>query len=168
MLCYYKTIMKSIIVAFDKNHGIGASNDLLWVRDLPADLQHFKNTTMGSAIIMGRKTYESLGRPLPGRQNIVVSRDLEPVEGFDVVRSIEDAFNVTNSKDVFIIGGGQIYAQAIDLVDRLYVTEVDETFKAEVFFPEIDTDVWQEVSREHHEKDEDNKYNYDFVVYDRR
>lgn len=152
----------------DKNQGIGASNDLLWVRDLPADLQHFKQTTMGSAIIMGRKTYESLGRPLPGRQNIVVSHDLESIEGFDVVRSIEEAYEVATSQDIFVIGGGQIYAQALETVDKLYVTEVDEIFKAEVFFPVIDKNIWQEVSREHHDKDDANKYDYDFVVYTRR
>lgn len=160
--------MKSIVVAYDKKRGIGAANDLLWIRDLPADLRHFKDVTTGHSIIMGRKTYESLGRPLPNRQNIVVSRGLEPVDGFNVVRSLDEAYQVATDKEVFVIGGGQIYQLAIDAVDQLLVTEVDQTFAAEVFFPEIDLNVWQEVSREHHDKDDVNKYNYDFVTYLRR
>ncbi len=160
--------MKSIIVAFDRNRGIGAANDLLWTRDLPADLRHFKEVTTGHSIIMGRKTYESLGRPLPNRQNIVISRDVESVEGFTVVRSLDEAYDAATSDDVYIIGGGQIYQLALDTVDQLLVTEVDESFAAEVFFPEIDPATWQEVSREHHDSDEANKYNYDFVVYIRR
>jgi dihydrofolate reductase len=160
--------MKNIIVAYDKNRGIGASNDLLWVRDLPADLRHFKETTTGHSIIMGRKTYESLGRPLPNRQNIVISRDLSPVEGFTVVHSLDEAYHAATSDSVFVIGGGQIYALAMNTVDRLLVTEVDESFNAEVFFPQIDASIWKETSREHHEKDSDNKYSYDFVTYERR
>lgn len=160
--------MKSIIVAFDKNHGIGAANDLLWTRDLPADLRHFKDITTGHPIIMGNNTYKSLGRPLPNRQNIVISRDPTPIEGFTVVGDLDAAYKAANDDDVYVIGGGQIYALALDTVDQLLVTEVDETFAAEVFFPKIDSTVWQEVSREHHDKDEANKYNYDFVVYRRR
>lgn len=160
--------MKSIIVAYDKNRAIGAANDLLWRRDLPADLQHFKQATTGHAIIMGRKTYESLGRPLPNRQNIVISRGMEPVEGFSVVRDLDEAYAVATSNDIYIIGGGQIYQLALGTVDRLLVTEVDGAFDAEVFFPEVDMNMWQEVSREHHDKDDANKYNYDFVEYVRR
>ena len=160
--------MKSIIVAYDKNHGIGASNDLLWTRDLPADLLHFKEVTTGSAIIMGRKTYESIGRPLPNRQNIVISRDMEPIDGFTVVRDLDEAYSAATSDDVYVIGGGQIYELAIDTVDQILATEVDESFNAEVFFPELDPTIWQEVSREHHDKDDANKYDYTFVVYKRR
>lgn len=160
--------MKSIIVAFDKNHGIGAANDLLWAHDLPADLRHFKEITTGHTIIMGRKTYESLGRPLPNRQNIVISRDLDEAPGFTIVRDLEAAYKAATSDDIYVIGGGQIYALALETVSKLYVTEVGEMFAAQVFFPEIEASVWQEVSREHHDKDEANKYDYDFVVYDRR
>jgi len=159
--------MKSIIVAFDKNHGIGAANDLLWVRDLPADLRHFKEVTTGHTIIMGRKTYESLERPLPNRQNIVISRDLEDAPGCVVVRDLDAAYAAATSDDIYVIGGGQIYALALDTVSQLYVTEVNEMFAAQVFFPEIDPTVWREVSREHHDKDDANKYDYDFVVYSR-
>ncbi len=160
--------MKSIIVAYDKNRGIGAANDLLWVRDLPADLRHFKEMTTGHTIIMGRKTYESLGRPLPNRHNIVISRDMTPVPGVTVVRNLEEAYAVSTSPDIFIIGGGQIYQLAIDGVDRILATEVDASFKADVFFPAVNPAVWIEVAREHHQKDDLNKYNYDFVSYERR
>jgi len=160
--------MKRIIVAYDQKRGIGASNDLLWVRDLPADLRHFREVTTGSTIIMGRKTYESIGRPLPDRHNIVISRTPEKIEGVTVVTSLDDAYTAASTEDVYVIGGGQIYQLALDSVDEILATEVGATFPAaEIFFPELDKDIWQEVSREHHEPDERNKYPYDFVVHRR-
>ena len=160
--------MKAIVVAMDKNRGIGADNDLLWQRDLPADLAHFKKLTTGKSIIMGRKTYESIGRPLPDRQNIVVSRSGPTgVSGVLTAYSLQAAYALAQY-DVFVIGGGQIYSQAIDDMDRLYVTYVDAEFpQATVFFPQINCDVWQEISRDHHEADERNKYAFDFVTYER-
>lgn len=161
--------MKSIIVAYDKNRGIGAANDLLWERDLPADLKHFKDMTTGSAIIMGRRTFESIGRPLPNRQNIVISHDLDPAEGITVAYTLEEAYEAVTTNDVYVIGGGQIYSLAIDTVDTIFVTEVHEKFDAaQVFFPDIDLAIWKETSREHHLKDSVNKYDYDFVTYVRR
>ncbi len=160
--------MKSIIVAYDKNHGIGASNDLLWTRDLPADLRHFKEVTTGHSIIMGRKTYESLGRPLPNRQNIVISHNHEQIPDVLVAGSLDEAYAAANSPEVFVIGGGQIYQLAIDGIDQILATEVNESFDADVFFPAINPAIWIEVKREHHSKDEMNKYDYDFVVYERR
>lgn len=160
--------MKSIIVAYDLKHGIGAANDLLWKHDLPADLRHFKDITTGSSIIMGRKTYDSIGRPLPNRESIVISREAVDIPEVIGVHSLEEAFKAASHDDMYVIGGGQIYALAIDSVDRIYATEVQAEFKADVFFPSIDTTIWQEVSREHHDKDDANKYDYDFVVYDRR
>jgi dihydrofolate reductase len=162
--------MKTLLVAYDKNYGIGAHNDLLWQRDLPADLQRFKELTTGNAILMGRKTYESIGRPLPNRQNIVISRTPDQIEGVTVVGSLEDAYNVVEpGKEVFIIGGGQIYALAIRDADRIFATEVDAAFAhADVFFPAIDKTEWQETDRTHHQTDERNLYNYDFVTYERR
>jgi len=159
--------MKSIIVAYDKNYGIGAANDLLWKNDLPADLKHFKNITTGSTIIMGRKTFESIGRPLPNRQNIVISSSMCPTDGIDVVSSLDEAFDISEGPDAFVIGGGQIYKIAIDRVDRIYATEVDGEFKADVSFPSIDKNAWKEVSREHHNKDTENKYACDYVIYER-
>lgn len=168
---WYDNGMKSIIVAYDKKRGIGAENDLLWQRSLPADLRHFKETTLGGAIIMGRKTFDSIGRVLPGRQNIVVSRnpDLQ-IAGARVVASLKAAYSAVEvGREAFIIGGAQIYTQAMDSVDQIYATEVDAEFsQADTFFPAIDTTVWSEVSREHHAADEKNKYDYDFVVYRRR
>lgn len=162
--------MKSIVVAYDKNFGIGAENDLLWLRDLPDDLKHFKEKTMGQAIIMGHKTYDSIGRPLPGRQNIVISRQPLEIEGVTVITSLEAAFEaVEPGKDGVVIGGGQIYTLAFDVVDIIFATEVQAEFpQATVFFPKIDRETWKEVSREHHMADERNKYDFDFVTFERR
>jgi dihydrofolate reductase len=118
---------------------------------------------------MGRRTYESIGRPLPNRQNIVISHDMEPTVGIDVAYTLEEAYEVAKTEDVYVIGGGQIYSLAIDNVQRIIATEVQEKFDAaQVFFPTIDPVIWQETSREHHIKDNANKYDYDFVVYTRR
>lgn len=162
--------MKAIIVAYDKRYGIGADNDLLWQRNLPADLQHFKEITSGHAIIMGSKTYQSIGRPLPGRQNIVISRNLKSTNnGIYIASDLQSAYGLADiDKDKFVIGGGQIYALAINTVDYIYATEVNEIFNnATVHFPEIDHAKWREVSREKHLADERNLYNYDFVIYER-
>lgn len=159
--------MKAIVVAMDRNNGIGADNDLLWLRDLPDDLAHFKKLTTGNTVIMGRRTFESIGRPLADRQNIVVSRTPTGVQGVMTAGSLEAAYNLARY-DVYVIGGGQIYKETIDDMDKLYVTEVDADFpQATVFFPEIDKNVWKETSREHHEADEKNKYAFDFVEYER-
>lgn len=161
--------MKTIIVAYDKNRGIGADNNLLWQRNLPADLQHFKEITTGGAIIMGRNTYESIGRPLPGRQNIVISHHNLSVDGIQIADSLEMAYDLVESgRETFVIGGGQIYNLAIETVDRILATEVDAVFdQATVFFPEIDPNKWRETSRTSQFADERNLYNYDFVTYER-
>lgn len=157
-------------MAYDKNRGIGAKNDLLWQRNLPADLKHFKDLTTGHAIIMGRKTYESIGRPLPNRQNIVMSREDEVIDGVTVVGSLQEAYDTVEAgKNAFVIGGGQIFALAIDTVDVIFATEVSATFdQADVFFPAIDMALWRETSRVRHTADERNLYDYDFVTYERR
>lgn len=162
--------MNCMVVAYDKNYGIGAENDLLWQRDLPADLKHFKDLTTGHAIIMGRNTYASIGRPLPNRQNIVISRTLEAIEGVTVVRNLDEAYAAVEAeKTAFVIGGGQIYALAMPTIDRIYATEVDAAFpQADIFFPAIDPASWKETAREHQVADERNLYNFDFVTYDRR
>lgn len=160
--------MKRIVVAYDKNRGIGAANDLLWQRDLPADLKHFKEMTTGSTVIMGKNTFESIGRPLPNRDNIVLSRSAEDIEGVTIVTSLDEAYSVATTPDVYIIGGGQIYELALLSVDEIYATEVQEVFPAaEIFFPELDMNVWKEVSRKHHKSDASNKYAFDFVTYTR-
>ncbi len=159
--------MKSIVVAYDNNRGIGANNDLLWQRDLLADLAHFKTLTTGKSIVMGRKTYESIGRALPNRENIVVSHALSDADGIVVVASLAEAYERA-SGEIVIIGGASIYEQALPDVDTIYATEVDAVFpQAEVFFPVFGDD-WRETAREHHEADERNKYAYDFVTYERQ
>lgn len=161
--------MKTIIVAYDKKYGIGANNGLLWQNDLPADMRHFKNLTTGNAIIMGLNTYKSIGRPLPNRQNIVLNYRNEPIDGVNVVNGLQAAYDIVEpGRETFVIGGGKIYALAIDSVDCIMATEVDSEFdQATIFFPIIDPKIWREISREKHLADDKNKYNYDFVTYER-
>ncbi|UTW57885.1 type 3 dihydrofolate reductase [Kordiimonas sp. SCSIO 12603] len=158
--------MISIIVAMGENRVIGVDNDLPW--HLPEDLKYFKKTTLGKPIIMGRKTFESIGRPLPGRQNIVITRNTDwATEGVDVVSTIEDAIKTAGDvEEVMITGGAQIYAASMDLCDRLYVTEVGLAPEGHAYFPEIDEDRWKAVSREDHGA-QDGKPSYAFVVYER-
>jgi dihydrofolate reductase len=156
--------MKSMVVAYDEERGIGANNDLLF--RLPADLKHFKDVTMGGSIVMGRKTFESIGRVLPGRQNIIVSRSGFLSEGATVVDSLSAAYQAAEH-EIFIIGGGSIFEQALADTNIVYATEVKAAFPAAtIFFPPLGSD-WRETSREQHKADEKNPYDYDFVVYKR-
>jgi dihydrofolate reductase len=160
--------MKSLIVAMDRNNAIGFANDLPWGRGLKDDLANFKKLTTGASVIMGRKTFESIGsRPLPNRENIVVSRTPTGVKGVLTAGSLDSAYALARYP-IFVIGGGQIYKQALSDMDVLYVTRVDAEFvEADVFFPEIDMTVWREVSWERYEADERNMYNFDIVKYER-
>ncbi len=166
----------SLISAVAKNGVIGVANTLLW--DLPADMKHFRNTTSGHTVIMGRKTYESIGRPLPNRKNIVITRDASYMkDGIDVVNSLEEAIRLVTLEhgkefeenqdevEAFVIGGGEIYKQAIDKAQKLYITEVHQDFEGDTLFPEIDKAIWKEVSREDHTEDDTNKIPYSFVEY---
>ncbi len=159
----------SIIAAIGKNNELGKKNQLLW--SLPADMKHFKETTSGHTVIMGQKTYESIGRPLPNRKNIVLSRKKGfKAEGVEISDSLEKTIaSLKNSKEeVFIIGGGQIYKQSMDFADKLYITHVDMADKdADTFFPEIIPILWNEVSHEEHKKDEKNPHDYTFSVYEK-
>lgn len=161
--------MKNIIVAYDRNRGIGADNDLLWQRDLPADLAHFRRLTVGKTVIMGRKTFESIGsKPLADRQNIVVTSRPTGINKVLSALSLNAAFALAQYEP-FVIGGAQLYAAAIDEVDRIFATEVDGSFpEATVHFPPIDLSSWYEASRDHRESDECNKYACDFVLYQRK
>ena len=156
-----------LIVAKADNNAIGKGNDLIW--RLPADLKFFKETTLGHTLIMGRKTFESIGFPLPGRTTIIVSRDKNySKEGCKIAHSIEEAINmVENDDSPFIAGGATIYKQALQngLIDEMIITEVHEDFDADAFFPEINMDEWTETSRVHNTTDEKNKYEYSFVTY---
>ncbi|MEX2052102.1 MAG: dihydrofolate reductase [Candidatus Paceibacterota bacterium] len=161
--------MISLIAAIGKNNELGKNNTLLW--SLPADMSYFIKTTSGHPVIMGRKTFESIGRPLPKRRNIIITRDNNyKVENAEVVHSLEEALGLSKDKneEVFIIGGAEIYRQSIDLADRLYITHVDDTRKdADTFFPEIIPIVWNETSHEEHKRDEKNAHAYTFSVYER-
>lgn len=163
--------MKSIIVAYDKNYGIGANNELLWGRNLQGDLEHFKETTLGCPVIMGFNTYLSLKGPLPGRRNIVICREgTECAAGVEAVKTLQKAFDATDEElRTFVIGGGKVYEQAIKLVDEIIATEVDAIFdNATVFFPQVNSNIWKEVSRTRCAADDKNLYGYDLVTYRRR
>lgn len=152
----------SIIVATDKKSGIGINNQLPW--HLPEDLAHFKSTTSGHPIIMGRKTYDSIGRPLPKRRNIVISRNSEwNQNGVETVHSIEQALALLNEEQAFVIGGAQIYQQALPLAERLIVTEIQAEYACDAFFPSIDPQVWEESSRQSFISS--NNLAYDIVIY---
>ncbi len=139
----------TIVVATDASGGIGINNTLPW--KLPEDLAHFKRVTTGHPIIMGRKTFDSIGRPLPGRRNIVITRDpLWQRDGVEAVPSVEAALALVGDERASIIGGAQIYAASMHLVNELIVTEIAHSFNCDAFFPPIDPTVWQEVTRESH------------------
>jgi dihydrofolate reductase len=161
---------KYIIVAISDNNAIGRNNELLW--HISEDLRFFKRTTLGCPVIMGRKTFESIGRALPKRVNIVVSRGFNTAEEVAVAASLDAAFKVaeeTNLEQCFVIGGGQIYAQALPLVDRLVVTHVHTIIEdADTFFPQIDADVWQVAQRSELLHDEESGYDFEFVEYVKR
>jgi dihydrofolate reductase len=157
--------MISAIVAIDKNYAIGKGNQLPW--HMPADLAYFKKTTMGHPVIMGRKTYESMGKPLPGRTNIVVSsNNPELPEGVVLVHNVEDARAAAEkleTDEVFIIGGQKLFESSFDTIDKLYVTVIDTIVEdADAFFPHIDHAQWKLTWEEAHEPNEKNKFAYTF------
>ena len=158
--------MLSLIVAVSDNYVIGNKNELPW--RLSADLKHFKEITTGHTVIMGRKTYESIGRPLPNRVNIIVTRNKDyGVEGCEIANSLEEAMSLSEDTNSFIIGGSNIYEQSMDMVDTLYITHVHANIEGDAHFPEIDTDVWEELNREDYKADEKNDHDYSFVKYGR-
>ena len=154
-----------MIVAIADNGAIGKNNELLW--HISEDLKFFRRTTLGCPVIMGRKTFESIGRPLPKRQNIVVSRrGFEAPEGVTVVGSLEEAYKAVESPRLFIMGGGQIYAQALSDMDRLIITHVHTVIEdADTFFPAIDPAVWQVAERSELMTDPETGYTFEFVTY---
>lgn len=157
----------SLIVAMATNRVIGLDNRLPW--HLPADLQHFKAITMGKPILMGRKTWESIGRPLPGRTNIVITRDnAYQAEGCVVVHDIPAALAAASGHDeVMVIGGAEFYRQVLPQADTLYLTCVDGDFEGDTFFPELADDDWREVACEAHAADEKNPHAYRFITLER-
>jgi dihydrofolate reductase len=154
------------IVATDLNNGIGKNNQLLW--HLPADLKFFKNTTMGCPIIMGRKTYESIGRLLPGRKNIIITRNTNyHVIGAEIHTSIEAAIKYCTEEKIFIIGGAEIYKLSLQVTDEIYRTVVKSKFEADVFYPEINIKEFKLAWEECHNADEKNKFDYCFQKWER-
>lgn len=157
----------SIVAALARNRAIGRDNGMPW--RLPEDLKRFKRLTLGHAVIMGRKTFESIGSPLPGRDNIVITRSADWFRsGCLAVRSLEAALAaIGTARDAFVIGGAQIYALAMPFAQRLYMTEIARDFEGDAFFPEFDRSQWHEVSRERRIAGDPELFDYAFVVYER-
>lgn len=157
--------MIKIIVAVSKNGVIGGDNSLIW--HLPNDLKRFKQITSGSCVVMGRKTYESIGKPLPNRRNIIISRDSNLfIDGCEVVNSIEESLMLTNN-DCFFIGGGEIYKQVLPITDIIYLTKVEEIFKGDTYFSELNKEEWFESMNESFNPDDKNIHKYSFIKYER-
>lgn len=157
----------SIIVAAAENNVIGRDNGLVW--RLSADLKRFKALTTGHTVLMGRKTYESVGKALPNRRNIVISRNPDyKAVGCEVVRGVEEALELTKGEDeVFVTGGGTIYKELWDKADRLYLTVVHQECEGDTVIPSVDPEKWREVSREEYQADEKNEFDYTFINYER-
>ncbi|MFC4597921.1 dihydrofolate reductase [Cohnella hongkongensis] len=156
----------TLIAAVAANGAIGRNNELPW--RLPADLRYFKNHTVGKPVLMGRKTFESLGRPLKDRKNVVLSRTLERApEGCELVRSVEEALEKYRDDELMVIGGAEIYRETLGAADRLLLTELAQPFDGDAFFPEFDRTEWRLVSREEGVVDERNVFSHAFCVYER-
>jgi len=159
-------MMLSLIWAQDANGLIGAGGQLPW--QLPADMAWFKKNTMGKAILMGRKTFDSIGRLLPGRTNIVITSQNIEIDGCDVVHSLNEAIAVADKREeLMVMGGAQIYKLALSQANRLYITQIHAAFKGETYFPVLDTSEWRETFHENHEPDEKNIYPYSFRIMER-
>lgn len=158
----------SIIAAMAANRTIGLENRLPW--HLPDDLKRFKTLTMNHHIVMGRKTYDSIGKPLPGRSTIIVTRNMDyAVPGCVAVNSLDAALTVSFSdEEVFFVGGADLYRQALPIANRIYLTEIHRVFDGDAFFPEFDMSQWSETSREQHRTDGGNGFEYHYVIYDRK
>lgn len=160
--------MITIIAAVAENGALGKDNQLIW--HLPADLKRFKKVTLGHHIIMGRKTFESLGKPLPNRTTIIITRNKNYTQkNCIIVNSLNDAIEAAKEDpNPYILGGAEIYKQAMKIANKLDLTLVHHNFEADAFFPEIDLNIWQETSREDFKSDETNKYDYSFITYLRK
>lgn len=162
--------MISLIVAASTNNAIGKNGQLLW--HLPNDLKYFKNTTWGMPVIMGRKTFESVNKPLPGRYNIVITKqEAWSAENVETAKDLSEALQKaadTNCKEIFIIGGGEIYNQSIELADKLYMTRIHTELEADTFFPAIDESVWELKHNLDFESDEKHAFAYSFQVWERK
>lgn len=160
---------KAAIVAYDHNRTIGNHGEIPWQGQMKSDSLYFRDMTLGHPVIMGRGTYEAMGRLLPKRQNIIVTSQDIDIDGAVVVHTLDEAYSIAGALDekVFVIGGGQIYDAAMSDVDTIYATEIDARTDGDAHFPAIDLSVWRETKREHHDADDENIYAYDFVTYER-
>jgi dihydrofolate reductase len=161
--------MISLMLAMDENRVIGSNNELPW--HLPADLKYFKEKTMGHPIVMGRKTFESIGRVLPGRENVIVTRNKDfKAEGCTILHTIDEVINFADAadKEVFVIGGAEIFEGILPATDRMYITEIHHVFEGDTYFAEINPDEWEITSVIPGVIDEKNIYSHRFVIYDRK
>ncbi|WHY32774.1 dihydrofolate reductase [Cytobacillus firmus] len=161
--------MISLMWAMDENRVIGRDNKLPW--HLPEDLKFFKRTTMGHPIAMGRKTWDSIGRPLPGRENIVITRNNSfSCDGCTVVHTVEELLNYSGDREdeIFVIGGAEIFKAILPAADRLYLTMIYDEFEGDTYFPELDMSEWDLLSREKGTRDEKNPYDFEFLIYKRK
>ncbi|WP_175991286.1 dihydrofolate reductase [Bacillus sp. Marseille-Q1617] len=161
--------MISFIVAMDSKSAIGKNNELPW--HLPADLAFFKRVTMGNPIVMGRKTFESIGRALPGRENVIVTRDRQyRAKDCTIIHSVEKISEIQSSttEEMFVIGGAEIFKEVFPIADRLYITLIEEEFGGDTFFPSFNQDEWELISKEKGPTDDKNPYDYYFLTYDRK
>ncbi|MDQ0873380.1 dihydrofolate reductase [Paenibacillus sp. V4I3] len=157
----------SFIFAMDRNRAIGVNNTLPW--HLPGDLKFFKSVTMGHPILMGRKTYESIGKPLPGRRNIILTQNPQfHAEGCEVIHSVQEAVDGFRDQELFVIGGAEIFQLFTSVVDRMYITHIEHEFEADTFMTELDLSEWTLVSSEQGERNEKNPYEYYFRIYQRK
>ena len=157
----------SFIVAMDIQQAIGLGNQLPW--RLPADLAYFKKTTMNHIVLMGRKTFDSIGKPLPNRTNVILTQNREyEAEGCMVVHSIAEALDLAKTDEVFVIGGAEVFQLFIPFAERLYITLIEHEFEADTFFPEFDIEEWELASSEDGVHDDKNPYDYSFLVYEKR
>jgi dihydrofolate reductase len=163
----------AIIAAMGENRAIGNHGKIPW--HLPADFKRFKEITFGHPVVMGRKTFESIGKPLPGRMNIVITHDeAYKADGISVAHSLQQAFEIASKSmqsegpgSIFVLGGAQIYALALPMANKIYLTQVHGTFDGDAFFPEFPAEKWKLASSEPHQKDEKNALDFDFLVYER-
>lgn len=156
----------TFVWAMGKNRVIGANNQLPW--RLPADLAYFKRVTLGKTVLMGRKTYESIGKPLPQRRNVILTRSMDfEAHGCDVIHTLDEVSSLAAHEEVMVIGGAEIFRQLLPLADRLHVTEIGESFEGDVFFPEFSLEDWKIVERTQGIQDEKNIYPHEFIVYER-
>lgn len=163
--------MISFLVAMDKNHVIGYQNDLPW--SLPLDLQYFKEVTMGHTMVMGRKTFDAIGRVLPGRKSVVLTRqkNIDLPEEVDIIHDVKDIIKMheeSPDEELFIIGGGELFKLLLPEADRLYITLIDYEFKGDTYFPKFDESEWEVVKKEKGIKNEENPYDYYFMLYERK